>query len=80
MLTHNSLALEERLANLISDQIAPRLVPDIDLLPWRNTHVVAVQVHASALRPHYLKRDGAKAGVFVRVGSTNQRAHTAGCI
>ena len=68
------LALEERLANLISDQIAPRLVPDIDLLPWRNTHVVAVQVHASALRPHYLKRAGAEAGVFVRVGSTNRRA------
>ena len=27
------LALEERLANLISDRIAPRLVPEIEVLP-----------------------------------------------
>lgn len=66
--------LEERLANLISDQIAPRLLPEIEVLPWRRTQVMAVQVHPSSTRPHYLKRDGAEAGVYVRVGSTNRRA------
>ena len=68
------LDLEERLANLISDLIVPRLVPEIEILPWRRTQVLAVQVHPSSGRPHYLKRDGLAGGVYVRVGSTNRRA------
>jgi predicted HTH transcriptional regulator len=31
------LDLEERLANLISDQVAPRPMPEIEILPWRRT-------------------------------------------
>ena len=68
------LGLEERLTNLISDLIVPRLVPELEILPWRRTHVLAVQVYPSASRPHYLKRTGLDSGVFVRVGSTNRRA------
>ena len=68
------LDLEERLANLISDRIAPRLLPEIEILPWRRTHVLAVQVHSSSRRPHHLAREGVAAGVYVRVGSTNRRA------
>ncbi len=68
------LAMEERLANLISDSILPRLIPDIEILPWRRNHVLAVQVHPSSGRPHYLKSDGLEGGVYVRVGSTNRRA------
>jgi predicted HTH transcriptional regulator len=68
------LDLEERLASLISDHIAPRLVPEIEILPWRRIHVVAVEVHPSASRPHYLKAGGPDEGVYVRVGSTNRRA------
>jgi predicted HTH transcriptional regulator len=68
------LDLEERLANLISDHVAPRLVPEIEILPWRRTQVVAVQVHPSPTRPHYLGREGIDGGVYVRVGSTNRRA------
>ena len=70
----NALDLEERLANLISESIAPRLVPDIEILPWRRTEVVAVQVHPSQTRPHHLKREGPDGGVYVRVGSANRRA------
>lgn len=69
------LAMEERLANLISDSIAPRLMPELEILPWRrHAHVLAVQVHPSPVRPHYLKGAGPENGVFVRVGSTNRRA------
>lgn len=68
------LELEERLANLINDHIAPRLVPEIEILPWRRTQVLAVQVHPSPTRPHYLKGEGLDGGVYVRVGSTNRRA------
>lgn len=65
---------EERLTNLINDQIAPRLVPEIEVLPWRRTNILAVQVYPSSSRPHYLKKSGFPEGVFVRVGSTNRRA------
>jgi len=68
------LDLEERLANLISDLIVPRLVPELEILPWRRTLVMAVQVYPSPSRPHYLKREGLDGGVYVRVGSTNRRA------
>ncbi len=68
------LDLEERLANLVSDLIVPRLVPELEILPWRRTHVLAVQVYPSPSRPHYLKREGPDGGVYVRVGSTNRRA------
>ena len=68
------LNLEERLANLMTDLIAPRLVPEIEILPWRRTQVLAVQVYPSPSRPHYLKREGPAVGVYVRVGSTNRRA------
>lgn len=68
------LDLEERLANLMSDSIAPRLVPGLEILPWRQTHLVAVEVHPGDNRPHYLTREGPEHGVYVRVGSTNRRA------
>ena len=68
------LDLEERLANLISDHVAPRLVPEIEILPWRRTQVLAVQVYPSSTRPHHIRREGPEAGVYVRVGSTNRRA------
>ncbi len=68
------LAVEERLASLISDSMHPRLMPELEILPWRRTHVLAVQVYPSSSRPHYLKRAGLDAGVYVRIGSTNRRA------
>ncbi len=48
------LDLEERLASLISDSIAPRLFPEIEIMPWRRTHVLAIQIHPSSARPHQL--------------------------
>jgi hypothetical protein len=36
----------------------PRLVPDLEIVPWRRSHVVGVQVHASPIRPQYLQREG----------------------
>ena len=70
----DALASEEKLASLISDSIRPRLVPDIEVMAWRNLNVLAVQVHPSNTRPHYMLRLGPEDGVFVRVGSTNRRA------
>jgi predicted HTH transcriptional regulator len=66
--------MEERLANLLSDGIAPHLLPEIEVLPWRTTNVVAIQVFPSPTRPHYIKSAGVESGTYVRVESTNRRA------
>lgn len=71
---HDALDVEERIANLVSDSISPRLLPEIEILPWRRTQIIAVEVHPSAARPHFLKREGIDRGTYVRVGSTNRRA------
>lgn len=71
------LKAEERLANLVADSICPRLVPDIDVVPWRALNVLVIEVYPSNTRPHYLAQLGPEAGVFVRVGSTNRRADPA---
>lgn len=70
----DALDLEERLANLVSDSVTPRILPEIEILPWRRTQVLALHVHPSPSRPHHLTREGPVNGVYVRVGSTNRRA------
>ena len=69
-----ALDLEERLASLISDNIVPRLIPELEILPWRKTQLLAVRVYPSSGRPHHFKREGPEDGVYVRVGSTNRHA------
>ena len=71
------LDAEERLANLISDKIDPRLLPSIEIHPWRNTHLVAVEVFPGSNRPYYVSDLGPERGVYVRVGSTNRKADRA---
>ena len=69
--------IEEQLANFIADRLEPRLVPEIHIIPFRKTHVLAVEVFPSPSRPHYVKAIGYPAGVYVRVGSTNRQADAA---
>jgi predicted HTH transcriptional regulator len=68
------LEFEERVANLISDRVRPPLIPEVEILPWRRTHLLAIRIYPSSLRPHYLMDRGPEEGVFVRIGSTNRRA------
>ena len=67
------LAAEERLANILSDTVTPQVMPDIEVLPWRDVYVIAAEVFPSPRRPHRVRAEGAN-GVYVRVGSTNRRA------
>ncbi len=64
----------ERLANIISHGIVPLITPAIEVLTWRKTNVLAVEVTASLSRPCHLVREGPERGIYVRVGSTNRRA------
>ncbi|OFZ78778.1 MAG: transcriptional regulator, partial [Bdellovibrionales bacterium RIFOXYD1_FULL_53_11] len=68
------LEQEERLANLISDCISPAMIPDIEILPWHDTNLIAIKVYPGAARPHFIKSMGLDNGTYIRVGSTNRKA------
>jgi predicted HTH transcriptional regulator len=65
---------EERLGNLIADSIAPRLVPNLEMVTIEGKTLLIVEVYLSNARPHYLKSQGAEKGVYVRLGSSNRQA------
>lgn len=55
------LAEEERVASLISDWIAPKLVPSIEIVPVGEKSILVVDVDLSGRRPHYIAADGVDA-------------------
>lgn len=71
------LQAEEQLCNLIADGIAPRLVPNVELVAHGVMNLLLVEVFPSGQRPHHLIKQGPEQGVFVRLGSTNRQADTA---
>lgn len=69
----NPLLEEERLASVIADSIAPLIIPDIQILSFRNKELLVIQVPHLA-GPFYLKSAGIERGVYIRLGSTNRLA------
>jgi len=68
---------EERFCNLIADSIAPRLVPNVELITIEGKTVMVVEVFLSGSRPHWLNAEGPDDGVYVRLGSSNRKADRA---
>jgi len=67
----NPLLEEEKLANSISDSILPLLVPEIELITYRNKELIIIRVpHVAG--PFFLKKEGLNKGTYVRFGSTNR--------
>ncbi len=67
------LVEEQRLANAFADGIRPLLVPDVQVHAWRKLHLIVVTV-PHAVGPFYVRSEGPKDGVYVRLGSTNRPA------
>ena len=65
---------EERLCNLIADNIEPRLVPNVELFSLEDKTLLSAEVYPSGLRPHWMRKEGPDEGVYVRLGSTNRKA------
>jgi ATP-dependent DNA helicase RecG len=64
---------EERLCNLIADNIEPRLVPNVELISFEEKTLLGVEVYPSGSRPHWIKKEGAEVGVYVWLGSSTER-------
>ncbi len=69
----NSLQEEERLASAIADSIEPLIIPDIQILSFRNKEILVIQV-PHMVGPFYLKSSGLERGTYIRLGSTNRLA------
>ncbi len=69
----NPLDEEERLSNLMADSLAPRLLPNIELITVEEKMLLVVEVFVSGMRPHFIKSEGLQAGAYVRLGSTNRQ-------
>ncbi|NTV05338.1 MAG: AAA family ATPase [Chlorobiaceae bacterium] len=68
---------DEKLRILITDSIAPLLVPQIELITVQETTILAIEVQVSASRPHWLKSEGREQGTYLRIGTTNLQADKA---
>ncbi len=68
---------EERLCSLIADGIAPRLVPNVEMITVDGKTLLMVDVFVSGSRPHWLKAEGPEHGVYVRLGSSSRHADQA---
>lgn len=78
--THHILGVDdphkvaESLANQIHDIIEPRIMANIEVMPYRNKHLIVIQVYPSAFRPHYKKLEGKEKSTYIRIGSTTRQA------
>jgi ATP-dependent DNA helicase RecG len=70
------IALEEKISNIIHDQCAPNILPEITFLRHESQHVIKVLIHKGNNPPFHLKSKGVQEGTFIRVGSSSRQANT----
>lgn len=64
----------DKIADIVSDTVAPLLIPDIYLYAIEDKTIVVVEVYPSISKPYFLKLKGKLDGTYIRVGATNKKA------
>lgn len=67
----------ESIINKIHDTVEPRILPNIEIIPYRNTYVIIIEIYPSPLKPHFKKKEGRESSTYIRIGSTTRRADQA---
>jgi ATP-dependent DNA helicase RecG len=70
------IALEEKISNIIHDQCAPNLLPEITFLRYKDRHIIKILIHKGNNPPFHLKSKGIQECTFIRVGSSSRQANT----
>ena len=70
----NIFAAMDSIANAISDNCEPAIIPDITLQTIDNKTVIIVEVSEGRQRPYFIKSLGQQGGTYIRVGSTSRLA------
>jgi ATP-dependent DNA helicase RecG len=65
---------EERLINIISDNIFPQIMPDIQFATVYDKTLLIVTIYPGSRMPYYEKSGGRLDGVYVRIGSSARKA------
>jgi len=73
----DSLALEEKIANMIADNVRPFISPYISVLNRNGKEILIVKILPGNDKPYFRKNEGDEKGVYIRIGSTNRRASSA---
>jgi predicted HTH transcriptional regulator len=68
------IELEETISNIIHDQCAPVILPEILFLRHEGKHVVLTRIRKGNQPPYHLKSKGIEKGTYIRVGSSNRQA------
>ena len=63
---------EERIVNIISDSISPKLMPEFSTVSWRRRNILIIDIPYLP-KPFYETRKGLNEGVYVRFGSSNRK-------
>ena len=64
----------DSIANVISDQCEPMIVPDIYMQTIEDKTVIVVDIVEGAQKPYYIKSEGIDAGTYIRVAGTTRPA------
>lgn len=64
----------DAIANAVSDNCEPAIIPDITLQTLDGKTVIVVEIEAGRQRPYYIKALGRDSGVYVRVAGTTRLA------
>jgi ATP-dependent DNA helicase RecG len=70
----NPVDEEERLRSLVADSIAPRLVPNVELMTVEGKTLLVVEVFVSGSRPHRLAEVRGGEGRCLRASGVDQSA------
>lgn len=64
----------DAIANVISDQCEPMIVPNIYMQTIEDKTVIVVDIVEGAQKPYYIKSEGIDAGTYIRVAGTTRPA------
>lgn len=68
------IELEEKISNIVHNQCAPIILPEIVFLKHEGKRVLCTKIHKGSTPPYYLKSKDIEKGTFIRVGSSNRQA------
>jgi predicted HTH transcriptional regulator len=68
------MQIEEQISNLIFDNCAPIIIPEISVVNVDGLYLIKVKVYRGNNFPYFIKQKGKRNGTYIRVGSNNRLA------
>lgn len=66
--------LLESLPGAIYEAVVPTLIPEILIRNIKDINIAVIKIFPGGKRPYYVKSEGSKKGIYIRIGSTTRQA------